>query len=259
MQTEYLRMADTEAQSRYPRPLRQKELDLLEFVLPADRSGYREYRDLLKRLVVLSQGRRGKGNLVLGFANDIADITSPLAPVVAYGMVETTRDMFSITVREYVGKQIDVEIVSTTGEEVSDHFEEKRRWTYSSWAPGDASPATGGAVREVTITGDLVLAIAWEDRRLWVHDGRTGMNLPIPITNFYNELMLHKNIRDPKIALVPGLFFDNLSTYADFELRAAFVAYNKLMRKVELVAQEAVVAERGMKAWFHQLLRRRRA
>ena len=46
-------------------------------------------------------------------------------PVIAYGMVETTRDAFTITVREEVAAQINVEIVSRRGEEIPDHFEEK--------------------------------------------------------------------------------------------------------------------------------------
>lgn len=250
-------MSDIDAHALYPRPLRAKELDLLEFVLPADRVGYREYRDLIRMMVVLGQGRRGKGNLVLGFDGDTADVSSPLAPVVGYGMMETTRDIFSITVREYIGKQIDVEIVSTIGEEVPDHFEEKRRWTYSSWAPGDPSPATGETVREVIIAADLVLAIAAGEKRLWVHHRRKGMNLLIPITNFYNELMLHKGIRDPKIALVPGLFFGNLQTYRDDELQAAFVAYNKIMKKVDLPPPEEPFPERGRRGWLRRIFRRR--
>jgi len=256
MRSAYLRMADAKSHTTYPRPLRAKEIDLLESVLPSDRSGYGEYRDLIAKMVVLGQGRRGKGNLVLGFTGDVADTTSPLASVIAYGVVQTTQDSYSVTVREYVGNQIDIEIVSGAGEEIPDHFEEKRRWTYSTWAPGMVSPASGLRVREVPIADHLVLAIAGEEKRLWVHDRKTGMNLLIPITNFYNELMLYKNIRDPKVALASRMFFENLPSFSDSDLRAAFIAYNKLRRKVDLSVYETATTSAGTGSWIRRLFRR---
>ncbi len=238
----------------YPRPIQEKERDMLESVLPIERPGYRTYRELLAQMVVLGEGRRGSGNLVLGFAGDTPDITSPLGAVVAYGMVEGTRDTFSITVREYLGKQIDVEIVSSGGEGIPEHFEEKRRWTYSHWQPGMASPASGAAVREVRVDGNIVLACAKGDKRIWVYDGQSGIVHLIPITNFYNELMLLKNIRDPKIALRPTKFFDDLDTYSDDELRMTFMNYNKLRPKVS-VAMPVEVQHNGVwKLFFQRLL-----
>lgn len=216
----------------YPRTLRSKEQDLLEAVLPLDRPGYRKYRELLSRMVVLDEGRRGAGNFVLGISGDRHDVTSPLAPVVAYGMVETTRDAFSVTLREVVSDQIDVEIVSSRGEEVPDHFEEKRRWTYSTWMPGLSSPATGEQAREVRITETLVLGILSSEQRLLLHHSSTGMVHLIPITGFYNELMVHKSIRDAKTALNAKLLFQNLSSYSDEDLRSSFISYNKLKRRV---------------------------
>ena len=244
--------------NEYPRALREKERDLIEFVLPDDRPGYRQYREWIASMVVLGEGRRGKGNLVLGMEGDKADVTSPLASVVAYGVVETTLDKFSISVREYVGRQIDVEIVSTRGEEVPNHFEEKRRWTYSSWRPGHSSPATGFPLREVLVADNLALAIAKQEKRLWVYDGVSGMNLLIPITNFYNELMLYKSIRDPQIALKSDLFFRNLDSYTDAELRASFIAYNKLKHKVELEIRSPIVEQRGLKSYFTRLLKKKK-
>jgi len=252
---ERMTMAVSPAYDVFPRRLREKEWDLLQFVLPADRPGYIRYKDLLSSMIVLSQGRRGKGNLVMGFENDIADTTSPLPPVVAYGMVETTHDTFSITVREFVGDQIDVEIVSSRGDELPDHFEEKRRWTYSTWLPGSPSPATGVHVREIPVSNELVLAIARDERRLWICDRTTGMNHLIPVTNYYNELMLHKGIRDPKIALKSNLLFEDLDRYADAELRASFIVYNALRPRVTVVIPEAVPEPRGLKVLWENLFR----
>jgi hypothetical protein len=252
MLPESIRMSSSDANAAFPRRLRAKEWDLLESVLPADSPGYRRYRDLIVQMTVLGEGRRGKGNLLLGFEDDIPDISSPLASVIAYGIVETTLDRFSVTVREEVEEQIDIEIVSTRGMEIPDHFEEKRRWTYSSWRPGDPSPSTNTPVREIPITTDVVLGICKTDRRIWVHDRVAGMNLLIPVTAFHNELMLHKRIRDPNKALRSDVLFDDLGGYSDTDLRAAFIAYNSIKRKLKIATRDTVQRER----WLPPFLRR---
>ncbi len=240
-----LEQSDTSAET-YPRPLRAKEREMLEFVLPAESPGYNDYRRRIATMVVLAEGRRGKGNFVLGKPGDRADITSPLPSVVAYGAVETTLETFTITVREVVCDQIDAEIVSNRGEEIPDHIPETRRWTYSTWRPGMLSPATQSPVREVKINKSLVLAIVAQEKRLWLFDGELLMNHLIPITNYYNELMFHKHIRDPQVALKSGLLFDQIHRYSDGDLRAAFVAYNSLKRRVKVKAEETVVEEKGL-------------
>src|SRR5664279_2093183 len=107
----------------YPRTLRPKERVAIESTLPLDRPGYRQIRERIGALVVLAEGRRGTGHLVLGPAQYVPDHTSPLNPVVAYGSIETTRDVFFIAVREAEENQIDVEVMSKRGEEIPDHFE----------------------------------------------------------------------------------------------------------------------------------------
>lgn len=224
----------------YPRPLRAKERDLLESVLPESAPGYRVYRDLLSVLTVIGEGRRGEGNLILGRAGDAPDTSGPLLPVVAYGAVVGTCDTYTVTVREFAGEQCDVEIVAGHGETVPDHFEEKRRWSYSTWSPGSPSPATGVMPREVLIDETCVLALAPGERRLWVHDRERGMNMPIPITGYHNELMVHRRVRDPRVALRPDRFFDELDRYSDEDLRAAFVAYNTVRRRVRLAERPPI-------------------
>lgn len=253
---EFGSMSILDVQEVYPRKLRSKELDVIEFVLPVDRPGYRQYREWISSMVVLGEGRRGSGNLILGYDGDVPDVVSPLASVIAYGMVETTQDSYSVTVREYLGKQIDLEIVSTHGAEIPDHFEEKRRWTYSSWLPGQPSPATGEIVREIVIEENLVLVIARHEKRLWVYNRANRMNLLIPITNFYNELMLQKSIRDPLIALKSGRFFQDLDSYTDSELQSSFIAYNKLKPKVEIKTPIVKIEERGFETFVANLLKR---
>jgi hypothetical protein len=240
----------------YPRKLRAKEEDLLIFVLPPDRIGYRIYHEKISRLSVLSPGRRGPGNFVLGIPGMSVDLETPLMPVIAYGVVESTQDELIITVREEAAGLIDVELVSRSGEEVPDRFEEKRRWTYSTWEPGNASPATGTALREIRIGINAVMAISQEESRIWVFDRVSGMNHLIPITSFYGELMLQRKIRDPRIALHPRLLFNDLHTYRDEDIALAFTAYNKLHHKVEISRPEPKRAKPGLKDRLKNMLRK---
>lgn len=253
MRARSVAMSGSEVPVVYPRELRPKEQDALESVLPVDRPAYREYRQFISRMVVIGEGRRGTGNLVLGFKDDTPDNISPLAPIIAYGAIETTADLYTITIREYIGNQIDCEIVSSHETGLPDHYEEKRRWSYSTWLPGRPSPATGEEMREVRISSGLILGIARHEKRLLLHDSTSGINHLIPITNFYNELMMHKQIRDPKIALQSTLFFTDLPSFSDDDLRSAFIAYNRLKPRVSIAGQEAVGPQRGALSFFRKL------
>ncbi|MGB6120712.1 MAG: hypothetical protein WBG80_02295 [Bacteroidota bacterium] len=245
-------------QGAFPRALRPKERDIIESVLPVYRPGYRDLREMIGRMVVLGEGRRGPGNIILGFAPDDPDLSSPLSSVVAFGVVEITRDVYSVTVRKCTGNQIDVEIVSSRGEAIPDHFEEKGRWTYSSWAPGNPSPCSGETVREVSVDESVTLAIAPGERRLWIHDRSTGMVHPIPVTNYHNELMIHRRVRDPEIALDSRLFFADPDAYSDEELRDAFITYNVLRHRVEIRPRERHSTERSLRAHVRSLFRRKK-
>ena len=50
--------------------------------------------------------------------------------------------------------------------------------------------------------------------------------------------MIQKNIRDPKIALKPNLFFGpgkgNMGDYTNTELRNTFLTYNKYLKKLDI-------------------------
>jgi hypothetical protein len=205
-------------------------------------------------MVVLGEGRRGPGNLLLGDPGNEPDIGAPLQAVVAYGIVETTKESFTITVRECIDRQIDVEIVSTRDSVVPEHFEEKRRWTYSTWSPGQPSPSTGLPPREVRIDEHVTLAAGRQENRLWLHDAKTGVNHLLPITNFYNELMLLKRIRDPRIALRSSLLFTDLDRYSDADLRGAFVAYNRLRPRVEVNEVGPLPGSAALRSLFKRLL-----
>ena len=215
-----------------------REREWIDWILPTERSGYKAYRDLLSAMVVIGEGRRGKGEMILGHSGSVADISSPLPPVFAYGAIETNFGTITITLREVLDDQISLEIVNQRSEDVPLEFEEARRWTYSTWSPGSPCPQCNNAVREVHIRtaketyARHVLAICARDRRLWMFEETNRVNRLVPVTNYYNELMLHKNIRDPKIALDARRLFAGLSSFTDDELTYAFLTYNALKTKV---------------------------
>ncbi|MBI3189266.1 MAG: hypothetical protein HYZ33_01320, partial [Ignavibacteriales bacterium] len=168
----------------YPRPLTQTEHELLFWILPLERNGYTLYRDAIQNFVVIGEGRRGNGELILGEQNDTPDFDEPLAPVFAYGAIETTFGTISITAREISHNQASIEIVNHRNERVPDEFEESRRWTYSSWKPGNDCPQCLQTVREVQMHSaerHVTLAMCRTDKRLWVFDFTSEVNRLIPI------------------------------------------------------------------------------
>ena len=201
---------------------------------------------------VIGEGRRGKGEIILGKPGDEVDFSTPLAPVFAYGAIETNFGIISITMREMCDQQISVEIVSSRSDDVLGEFEESRRWTYSTWKPGERCPQCRCALREVSMhaAGEVkehyVLALCAKDRRLWVYDESDQVNHLIPVTNYYNELMLHKNTRDPKTALDSKRLFTELSSYSDDDLTYAFLTYNKLKTKVHAEGNMVPDTKSGM-------------
>ncbi|MFI5252417.1 MAG: hypothetical protein ACHQQQ_08310 [Bacteroidota bacterium] len=229
-------MRNEDPAPEYPRLLTEQEEEWIAWILPANRSGYEKFRELLTGKVVIGEGRRGAGEIILGIQNENPDFSSPLAPVVAYGVIETDRGDISITLRDFSDGQISLEIVSRKEDHVPFQFMEKRRWTYSLWEPGQYCPQCAKTVREISIDAGnnqvYTLAICVVDKRIWSHDSRMGMITLVPITNFYNELMLHKNIRDPELALDGKRLFTNLQKYSDEDLAYAFSSYSKLLHRL---------------------------
>ena len=225
-------------QALFPRALTAFERETLLWLLPVVRSGYDAYRKYISDWVVVGEGRRGTGNYILAKKDVRPDIESPLPQVFAYGVIEAESVSISATLRELFEDQLEYEIVSLSGDTIPQHLTVRRQWNFSLWSPSQACPACGSAVRQVTIRresgGDATLAVCAADKRLWIFDAFDGVNHLIPVTNFHNALMLHKNNRDPKTALAAENFFRHLHTFSDADLGAAFVQYNKLRKKIDL-------------------------
>jgi len=243
----------------YPRELNNRERELLLWLLPADRHGYEEYRRLVASWKVAGQGRRGEGNFILATPGERIDNESPLPQVLAYGVVKTTTNEISVTIRERLGNQLEYEIVNLHPAASGEHGGELSRWTYSTWLPSLPCPICRQGIREVamkTRNGSLlVLAICPRDRRLWVNDQSSGVNHPIPVTNIYNELMIHKNIRDPKRAFDYARLFSELPNFSDRDLSIAFASYNDIRTKVRF-SDRIVPEEPGRKSFITRMFSR---
>ena len=246
----------------FPRDLSPLEKDLLIWILPADRPGYLEYQSLVERWRVAAKGRRGEGNFILAAGTKDIDIDSPLPQILAYGVVQADGGSVAVTIRERFGDQLEFEIVNLGGESLPDLSAEKRRWTYSSWLPKQSCPICLGTLREVemrTAGGRrLVLAICKNDERIWVYDEVSGINHPVPLTNFYNELMLHSNVRDPNLALNSKRLFADLHRYSDATLSRAFASYNKLRTKIS-IEDNLQIPDEGKPSWFERLRARNKS
>lgn len=244
----------------YPHPLSERERSWIDWILPADRPGYKRYHDTIQSMTVIGEGRRGVGEMILGYSLQELNFSAPLPPVFAYGVIETNSGRISLTMREIMDDQISMEIVSDSADDVPDEFEEFRRWTYSTWSPGKLCPQCNTAVREVSMhtvsakKEHVVLALCKLDKRVWVYHDSDKVNRLIPVTNYYNELMLHKNIRDPKIALDAQRLFIDLDTFSDNDFTYAFLTYNKLRTKIRF--EGAVTLNQGEHTTFVQRLRR---
>ncbi|MBM4168896.1 MAG: hypothetical protein FJ215_07035 [Ignavibacteria bacterium] len=232
----------------YPRALSPQERDLLFWVLPPDRPGYRRYREAVESLEVMGEGRRGSGNNMLAPPGIRIDCESPLPHVIAYGIVEAEDATIAVSVREFLGAQLEFEIMNLSGAAVPKTFTEIRRWSLSDWYPGLVCPICSQKLRETGVASDetrkVVLAICAADKRIWLYDGETGINHLVPVTSFYNELMLHRRIRDPEIALHPERLFADLDRYTDRDLVHAFYNYNRLRMKVRLEMIDPGTTER---------------
>lgn len=219
----------------FPRQLSSREKEWLFSLLPEDRPGYSLYRRKIEPLYVLGHGRFSDTSLVLGKREDSLDDTMPPAPVFAIGSLTFEETEVYVTINEELESQIEVDISRTGNKILPAKLKELRRWSYSDWRPGRKAPGDSSEVREVhLIPGQVVLAIAPRHKRIWAYDSGSGINHLIPVTNYFNEVIRVKQIRDPKLALNSNLVFENSLELTDQDLGAAFLIYNKYWKKISL-------------------------
>jgi hypothetical protein len=217
---------------QFPRELTPREKFLLFTVLPVEKPGYNLYHEKINELLVTGFGRFKNNNIILGKKNTVPDLSFSSTPVFAAGTVKISGDEIDIIINEEVDDEIEIDISLSNSNVIPDEILVQEKWSYSDWNPGDKSPHDNKDVREVVISqGKYVLAFASSHKKIWLHQYENGVNYLIPLTNFYNELMGFKRIKDPKEALNPKMLFQKLNHFSDDDLMNAFVLYNKYMRR----------------------------
>jgi hypothetical protein len=223
-----------ENENKFPRKISSIERELMFSILPENKPGYKYYRNKIEELLVIGEGRFGGNNFILGKENTMPDLSIPSSPVFASGTNVYKDGIIDITIHQESDDEIEFDI-STRGGEFPSSFSLINKWNYSEWVPGNKDPKDNSYVREIIIMpGRFLLEVAPLRKKIWLHDYKTGVNHLIPISNFYNELMRTKNIRDVKAVLNPNSFFEKLETYTDQEISSAFISYSKYMRKFDI-------------------------
>lgn len=219
----------------FPRDLTSEEKQYLFSVLPESKPGYLAYRGKINSYVVIGNGRFCRSNWILGLPSDAPDLTISSPPIFALGKIEFDGTWLDITIHEEHFNQIEIDLSFTPEISSIQKLIELKRWSYSDWNLGDKNPEDNSEVKEFILKNNFyLLAVAPLSKKIWLHDYSSGINHLIPLTNFYNELMAVKKIRDPKIALKPERFFTHLNTYSREELGTAFISYNKYMKRLNL-------------------------
>ncbi|MHB8580908.1 MAG: hypothetical protein ACYDA4_13780 [Ignavibacteriaceae bacterium] len=217
--------------NQFPRKLTEKEKYLLYSILPENKPGYKIYKDKIESLYVIAMGKFGEGNLILGKENSIYDYSTPSSPILAVGVVCSEDQFYDISIQEEMDDEIEIDI--SVIKNVTGDILNIKSLNYSDWNPGDKAPGDNSFVREVVFLPDkFIIAFAPVHKKIWIHNLENKINYLIPLSNFYNHLMLVKKIRDPKIALQPNLFFSKLDSFENVDLKAAFLLYNKYFRRI---------------------------
>jgi hypothetical protein len=215
--------------SLYPRKITDIEKICLFLILPENKPGYKLYRNKIESMLILEDGNFGEGNYILGKDEPDPDLFFSSAPVFALGTIYNGPEQFDLIIHEETENKIEVLFDKDVNEIKEKDIKVK---SYSYWMPGMISPFSDSEVREITVKPkEFILAVVPEEKKIWLHESASGVNHLIPVTNYYNSLMLYRNERNAEKVLNPNLFFNNLGLYNDQELKSAFELYNKYMRR----------------------------
>ncbi len=220
---------------KFPRQLSAREKKWLFAALPENKLGYKQYRDIIENLLVIGYGRFGEGNFFLGEVGDKIDLEVSSSPILAIANITFDVGKVYVTIHEELDGQIEIDIKGTAVDQIPDDLDQAKVWTYSNWIPGEKAPFDRSDVREVhLINNEIVLVIAPVHKKVWVYNAKSGINHFVPVTNYYNEMMILMNNKDSDTALNPGRLFTNLAEFTNEQLAQGFLVYNKYWQRVEL-------------------------
>ena len=221
--------------NNFPRQLTAAEKTIIFSILPESKNGYKLYREKINNLLVIGSGRFGGNNYILGNREAEPDLSIPSSSVFALGTAVSGSNNIDVIIHEESDEQIEFDITSVSELSFEKDIRIEKVSCYSNWNPGEKILFEKAEVREYIISpGSYVLAIVPELKKIWLHDISTGVNHIIPVTNYFNELMRLKNIRDPKLALKPSNFFEHINEFKNDEIRKAFLMYDKYLSKFNI-------------------------
>ncbi len=246
---------------QFPRKLSNREIDWILWMLPEDKPGYRKYREMIKEMMVIGYGKFEPDNLILGRPGDEPDEETFFMPVISLGQIEGEKAKIQISIHKVNKNQIQIDIVNLLSDIIPESFDEKRRWSYAYWTPGDISPATNQPVREVKIFSktehNLILVISPSDKKIWLHELDSGINYIIPVTNFFNELLRQRReLIDRVGGLNTNFIFENIDKFSDADINNAFINYSKLFSKVDVGAYEEIKEKKGLFSFLKKKFRK---
>jgi hypothetical protein len=236
--------------------LSKNEIKLLLSILPEQKSGYKIYRDMISTMKVMGKGRFNDGNFYLGSGETKPDLSIASTPVFAVGIVKTNTGSIDVLIHEYEDDLIEVQLSKRISDEEELIIDDAL--SFSEWISGDKSPGSSEAVKEFEIIKDkFILVIDKTNKKIWLHNYESGVNQIIPVSNYFNELMRLKKIKDENLFRSPSLFFNKLDDYTDEEFKLAFYQYNKFMRRFDIkINPEDLLTPRVKRKKFFKLFSR---
>ena len=236
-------------EQKFPRELNSREKDWLLYLLPEDRPGYNTYRDKIKVMLVIGEGRFGEGNYYLGYEGDEPDFSYSSLPMFASGQVICKECTIQMSIHELYENKIEFSINNITGDEIPDTLNVIRRWSYSYWMPGHDSVFENDKLREVELMekkGEAVLVFSINFRTIWLYENKSKINYIIPVTNFINELLRGNTKIDRRKGININYVFNNPGLFDDSDIVKAFVQYNKQYHKINLPDADVAKPKKGV-------------
>ncbi|WP_337865257.1 hypothetical protein [Ignavibacterium sp.] len=213
----------------YPRKLNDAELNLLLLLLPENKSGYVKYRNLIRQYYILGEGRFGEGNYFLGNVGDEIDLDISSSPILTSGIVTTDKAIFEISINEVQENKIEFSISPYPDE--NEIYKVENVKTLSDWEPGKKSPE-GNKVKLFPVDGlNYILVIVPSEHKIWLYEKSSGINYPIPVSNFYNELLRLKRETRKEYFQNPNKLFEELDSFSEAEIILSFLLYCKYKRR----------------------------
>ncbi len=246
-------MDPTDSKEIFPRQLTEQEIDWLNTALPLDKIGYKIYRDKIEKLFVIGYGRWGYGNYILGKPGSLIDLNDSSAPVFAVAEIIFDKLKVYVSIHEELENLIEIDI-RKSGDETGGDLMLIEKWSYSNWVSGEKAPSDNSDVREINIVkNSIILAIAPRHKKIWLHSKEDGVNRIIPVSNYYNEVMMGMNNRDSKIMLNPNRLFNNLEEFSDEDLSRGFLSYNKRWKRIEFnySSSKSSIGSENKKSFFN--------